>query len=370
MQRKRIWDAPLRLAHWTFVACVAGAWLTRGGEHVDLHVTFGYIALALLIVRIAWGFVGPSHARFRSFVYSPRTAWHYVRAALAGSAPHYTGHNPAGSWAVWTLLALLALVTSSGIVASAAMHGMGPLAGMVPFTAAGGALEFHEAIAWIVLGVAALHIAGVAWGSRVHRENLALAMVTGRKRDHDGTLPEAPRRAAAAAAIALAGVLGTAAYLGWHVPREVARRDALAKGSQQALAETPWSRECGSCHLAYSPSLLPLRSWERTLREQDRHFGEDLSLSPAASQRLLAAAIAPPDSWAAWSLSSSAPAAEAPLRVTGLPAWKRLHLHVPEERFKPPNTAGPHECDACHRDAASGIFHARMIQSAKPRNRS
>jgi cytochrome b len=370
-ERKRVWDAPLRVAHWSFVACVAGAWLTRGAEHADLHAVFGYVALAMLAARIAWGFAGPAHARFASFAYSPLAAWRYVRSALAGSARHYTGHYPAGSWAVWLLLGLLALACITGMVASAGMHRLGPLAGRVDFGLAGISLELHEAFAWAILAAAALHLLGVAWGSRVHRENLALAMLTGRKVDHDAAPGETPNRAGAGAAMVAAALLGGAFYMGWHVPRDTAARDAAEKANHEALAATAWSRECGSCHLAYPPALLPMRSWERTLAEQDHHFGEDLSLTEAASAKLLAAArAAPPQSWAAWRLASSVKGTEAPLQVTGLRAWKRLHANVEAAQFKPPNAAGPHECDACHRDAASGIFHVRMIQNAKPRTRS
>ena len=43
-----------------------------------------------------------------------------------------------------------------------------------------------------------------------------------------------------------------------------------------------WQEACVECHLAYHPSLLPARSWQRTLAEQHEHFGEDLYLELAA----------------------------------------------------------------------------------------
>jgi cytochrome b len=41
--------------------------------------------------------------------------------------------------------------------------------------------ELHEAIAYGLIPLAALHVGGVLWSSLAHRENLVLAMITGKK---------------------------------------------------------------------------------------------------------------------------------------------------------------------------------------------
>ena len=365
---QRVWDAPVRITHAMFIVSIAGAWLTRGAERADWHASFGYLALAALAFRIVWGFAGPKHARFSSFAYSPRQALGYLAQAWRGSVHHYTGHNPAGSWAVYLLLALIASTCATGIVASGALHHLGPLAGSIGYDLGDKAFALHEVLAWVVLANVALHLAGVAWGSRVHRENLARAMVTGRKVAHDSDASDAPARVALGACLVLGAIAAAAGYLAWHVPQDVAARRAIEEKARPVLAKQPWTRECGSCHLAYPPSLLPLRSWERTLQEQEKHFGEDLSLSQASAATLLKAAAVPPPSWAAWKLAQSVPAAEAPLRISEIGFWREVHHALPDAQFKPPRANGRHDCEACHRDAASGIFHPRMIQNAKPRN--
>jgi hypothetical protein len=204
-------------------------------------------------------------------------------------------------------------------------------------------------------------VAGAIWGSVVHRENLVAAMVSGRKVLHDAGA-EAPARRGIAFALAIVA-LGTAgAYLwtsGWSSSY------AAARAQQKALKPAPsrWTKECGGCHLAYSPALLPARSWERMLKEQAEHFGEDLSLSPKVASALLAQADADRTStWAAWKLSHSAPQGDSPQRITELRFWRRAHHELPEAAFKPPVSQGRHDCESCHVDAASGIFHPRMIQ--------
>ena len=39
----------------------------------------------------------------------------------------------------------------------------------------------HEAIAYALIPLAALHVGGVFWSSLAHRENLVRAMITGMK---------------------------------------------------------------------------------------------------------------------------------------------------------------------------------------------
>lgn len=367
---KRIWDVPVRLMHAAFITGIAGAWLARSADLIDWHVVFGYTALASLCMRIAWGFVGPAHSRFRSFAYPAREVVGYLRDAVRGSPRHYAGHNPAGSWSVFVLLALIGATCVSGVVASAGLHEMGPLAGVVAFAAADASLRLHDLLAWVILAVVAVHLAGVAWGSRLHRENLVRAMVTGRKRAHGDAAREAPSRALVGAAMLLAVVIGATAYITWHVPRDVAMRAGLERDAKQRLAAQVWFRECSECHLAYSPALLPARSWERMLREQDRHFGEDLSL-PSAKIELLRQAIgvAPP-SWGAWKLARSAAPGESPQEISELPYWRAAHRRIPATQFAAPHSAGRHDCQACHRDALSGIFHPRMIRTPKPGNDS
>jgi len=366
--RKRIWDLPVRVTHALLIVCVTGAWLTRDARQADLHAAFGYCALALTAFRIFWGFTTRGHARFSSFAYSPGAALQYLRGALAGRPRHYTGHNPAGSFAVFGLLALIAAVTITGVFAIGGMHGDGPLAGVPGFAAADMAREWHEWLAWAVLVLAVLHLAGVVWGSFVHRENLAGAMVTGRKIAHDGATEDSPRRGAVAAALLFAAIAFGAAYVLAIAPRDVQRREAAEEAAKAALKTNVWGKECSGCHLAYAPASLPMRSWDATLEGQADHFGEDLGLSEATSARLreYAAGAAVP-SWTLWKVAGSTPATTAPLRISELPFWRHAHRDLPESAFRPPTGAGRHDCEACHADATSGIFHPRMIHNPKAR---
>jgi cytochrome b len=358
----RVWDLPVRVTHWLLAACVLAAWLTRDARLIDLHAAAGYCALLLVAFRIAWGFAGTAHARFRDFAYSPRATLDYLRGALRGAPPHFTGHNPAGSWAVYALLAGTLFVCIIGVVAIGSMYSLGPAPVALPYPWSNAIREIHEWAAWILLVVIAVHVAGALWGSWLHRENLVKAMFSGRKIRHDAVSAEPPSRAAVAVGVVAGAGMLAAFYLhaaGWD------QGYASLRGAVRIpdASSNAWRKECGGCHLAYSPSLLPQRSWERTLHEQGEHFGEDLSLNAARVRELLAiASRTEPESWGAWKLGGSVPAGEAPLRITASPYWRHAHRDLPASAYKAPVSAGRHDCEACHRDAGSGIFHPRMIQ--------
>lgn len=183
----RVWDPLVRIFHWSLVAAFATAYITEG-EPQWLHSLAGYLIVALLAVRIVWGFVGSEHARFRDFVYSPRTVWRYLKDELAGRARRYLGHNPAGGVMILAMLVTLLATAGSGMVLLAAEEGAGPLAGWLVAQAghesalAERAEEVHELFANVTVLLVFLHVLGVIVESLRHRENLVRAMITGNKR--------------------------------------------------------------------------------------------------------------------------------------------------------------------------------------------
>lgn len=43
---------------------------------------------------------------------------------------------------------------------------------------------------------------------------------------------------------------------------------------------------CGSCHMAFQPSMLPAASWRRMMKELDNHFKEKVEIKPAATRHI------------------------------------------------------------------------------------
>lgn len=164
-----VWDRFVRVFHWGTAILLLIEYLTTDDGRT-LHHWAGYGILVLVAARIAWGVIGSRHARFASFVSGPRTVLAYLRALRHGHAPRHLGHNPAGGAMIVVLLALLVVVAGSGWLSETdTFFG-------VPWVD-----HLHHFSAHLLLVVIGLHLAGVAVSSWLHRENLVLAMLTGRK---------------------------------------------------------------------------------------------------------------------------------------------------------------------------------------------
>lgn len=168
-ERTLVWDLPTRVFHWLLAVTFAGAYLTSDGERLrDVHMLLGYSAAGLVVFRVLWGLVGTRYARFTSFPLSPRAALDYLRSHLSFSPRHYFGHNPAGSWAI---LGMLALIAGTALTGWANAIEIGPE----------WLEDVHEAFANATLALIVVHVGAVIVSSLLHRENLPRAMVTGYK---------------------------------------------------------------------------------------------------------------------------------------------------------------------------------------------
>ena len=163
----------MRVLHWALVAAIASAWWSSSRTG-PLHEWLGYAAAAVVGARLLWGRIGSVHARFTDFVKPPRAVLAYLRLVARNRAPRHLGHNPAGGAMVVALLVCVSLVAVSGWAATTDL-----LWGYA------WPVLVHTTLAWLLVALIAVHVAGVIFTSWQHRENLVAAMITGDK-------PEAP----------------------------------------------------------------------------------------------------------------------------------------------------------------------------------
>ena len=127
-------------------------------------------------------------------------------------------------------------------------------------------------------------------------------------------------------------------------------------GSSNRTATNPkWKAECGACHIAYPPKLLPTASWKTLMGGLDKHFGTDASLDAVATGGILAflqnnASSRKPE-----------PSAKPQLRITETRWFRSEHDEVPARLWKDPRIKNPSNCAACHSQAENGDFNEHNI---------
>lgn len=181
---EKVWDGFVRFFHWALVLAFAASYWTSQSGMQNTHMVLGYLITLLVATRIVWGFIGTRYARFRNFIYSPRTVLGYLKAIATGHPPYYRGHNPAGGAMVVALLGALVLAITAGYIAMMVIEFEAPLPGLLIHLTDAQAhfwREVHETTIDVLLVMIGLHLAGVVLASIQHRENLVRAMITGNK---------------------------------------------------------------------------------------------------------------------------------------------------------------------------------------------
>ena len=360
-----VWDPFVRVFHWALVAAVAVALVTTlllPPTWVRLHVIAGTTAVALVAARIVWGFLGPTYARFASFVHAPARLVEHLNHLRGGTAEHHIGHNPLGGAMIVALVAAVIVLALTGTIALGGVLKSGPLAFLTSFATGNAARELHQLVAWGLIGLIGLHLGGVFFESRRGRENLALAMVTGRKRVQPGAAVVGFRAAHPFLAIAVVLLLFTAS--GVAVATLSSRP---ARGVPTAALDPVYASECGDCHAPYHPSLEPAAAWSAIMDHLDQHFGEDASLDAGKTAQIRAYLVAN-----AAETADTKPAnvfrrrdAAEPLSITATPFWRHVHAGIGDSVFASKAVGSRANCSACHQDAATGLFNPADIAIPK-----
>ncbi|MBF0133449.1 MAG: cytochrome b/b6 domain-containing protein [Magnetococcales bacterium] len=363
-----VWDWPTRLFHWLLVATFGIAFATSGDDPLlRVHLWSGFLFFGLIVFRIVWGFIGTRYARFSDFVASPAHVIAHIIGVLHRRPQRFLGHNPAGGWAILLLLGLGFLLALFGFLVLGGQEGYGLFAGLLTFAQGHQAMEIHEAICFSMLALIGIHWAGVIVESFLHRENLVAAMFHGRKRvENVAPSPNSvPTHAKLAIVIALGALVTPTVFL-------------LSMDSKPLWANNPglkithtWEVACGECHLPFSPSLLPSRSWEALLAGEEDHFGDILALKPetkeALRQSFTGHSAEDEPTEAAYQINHSVQKNQTPQRISDTPYWRKKHRNIDVETWKNKDM-GKARCDGCHADAKEGIFDDRAITWHAPFN--
>lgn len=167
----RLWDPLVRLFHLSIAGVfIANYFFNEAGD--DWHVWLGYYAMAWLLVRLVWGFVGPRSARWTDFWPTRTRLAAHVRALLKGRPAHRLGHSPLGALVMILMLSAMSILGVSGFL----MQEVDALWG------ADWPLQIHETAADVLFGLVIVHVLAALFESFQVRDNLPLSMLTGRRK--------------------------------------------------------------------------------------------------------------------------------------------------------------------------------------------
>ena len=150
---------------------------------------------------------------------------------------------------------------------------------------------------------------------------------------------------------------------------------ARAPAGDDAFFPMPSGRlyvgECGGCHTAYAPGLLPVRSWRRMMSELADHFGEDVSLPEPERLAILKdlellAADNPLATQRMRRIAAAIPANAAPQRIVETGFFKFMHDEVPNSIWRRQKIGSKANCGACHPRADEGRYGEREVRIPPP----
>lgn len=137
-------------------------------------------------------------------------------------------------------------------------------------------------------------------------------------------------------------------------------------GDVAAVHNPRYVAECGSCHMAYPPGLLPARAWVTMMSGLQDHFGDNAELDQTTTATLARYLVEnsadSSDYRRSRRIMRSLPVNTIPLRISDLPYIRHEHDEIPARMITAnPNVRSLSNCNACHMRAEQGSFREREI---------
>ena len=126
--------------------------------------------------------------------------------------------------------------------------------------------------------------------------------------------------------------------------------EAAADPDRFSAGNKTWKAECGSCHLAYPPKLLPAPAWRRMMAGLTKHFDTDASVDARAAAEIGAFLERNAGRGRKRGIDDGT------LRITETPWFVHKHDEVPASAWNKPQVKTAANCGSCHLGAERGDF--------------
>lgn len=140
------------------------------------------------------------------------------------------------------------------------------------------------------------------------------------------------------------------------------RREYRQRSVGVAPVSSPiYKEECSSCHMAYSPGLLPARSWKKIMTGLENHFGDNAELDAETlkniSEFLVTNSADNSEYRRSRKIMRSLSDNDAPIRISETPYIRNKHDEIPDRLIKGNKKVNSlANCNSCHAKAEQGLY--------------
>lgn len=156
-----------------------------------------------------------------------------------------------------------------------------------------------------------------------------------------------------------------------HHERHEHRRSSWVEPGEDVkpVVNPTYAEECGACHMAYQPGLLPGDAWQQIMAPDALvdHYGDDASLVPDLRQEIAgyltanAAELSRKSRSRAFSVGDAG-AGSLP-RITATRYFRNEHHEIPSRMVAGnPDVGSFSNCDACHQGASEGVYNEHRVR--------
>lgn len=325
------------------------------------HGVFGVVFFLAIIFRILWGMFGSKYSRFSDFHFKGLKSYLF---SVFGEKKSYIAHNPASSIAIVLMLILGVLTCLSGLVLWGEKEGGGIFSSLFfSYHSLNSFAKLHEVFANSLVIVVCVHICGALIDRIIHKNDSLQAIITGYKntpKQENIRLNPIQKLFCAfygvfALLLTLYTLTSSNLVLGFSNPSPL-----IAYTSSQAL----YQKECGSCHIAYAPYLLPKEVWGKMMSDLENHFGDDASVDEDTQKELtqFLEANSQRDTFIASKLSKER---KEYLAFSQTQLFAKIHKKIPKQVFESREIKSKANCQSCHKDAKKGYFQKSRLDFSK-----
>ena len=153
-----------------------------------------------------------------------------------------------------------------------------------------------------------------------------------------------------------------------HQKKERKHSECNGKGNLTVVNNQTYTENCGACHFAYQPGLLPSGSWDKILNSLTEHFGEDINLDPESKKIIaeyLKAGAADHSSSALSAKIMKCIGDQTPQRITEIPYIQKNHHEITQDEINRKSIGSLSNCLACHTTAEKGIYDDDNVKIPK-----